>query len=57
MVKLTIQHQADIVIYITEELIREGKLLVNNNLKNHQETIQIAEISNYVLTLKKSTTI
>ena len=57
MVKLTIQHQADIVIYITEELIREGKLLVNNNLKNHQEPIQIAEISNYVLTLKKSTTI
>lgn len=57
MTTIANNYEAEVDIRISDELIREGKLLVKNNLKNHQEPVQIADIGNYIQTIKKSTII
>jgi histidyl-tRNA synthetase len=48
---------SEVVVYLTEELIRQGKLLIKNNLKSHQEQLMISDLSNYLIRLKKAISI
>ncbi|HPM00718.1 MAG TPA: ATP phosphoribosyltransferase regulatory subunit [Candidatus Cloacimonadota bacterium] len=57
MQSLTDDYEADVIVYVTEDMIRQGKLLIKNNLKSHQEPIYIADLNDYVLRLKKAISI
>ncbi len=57
MQELVDSYQTELVVYITEEFIRQGKIIVKNNIKSHQEPIYIGELNDYVIRLKKSISI
>lgn len=50
-------YDSQVIVYITEELIRQGKILIKNIIKSHQEQIMISDLSDYLIRLKKAISI
>ncbi len=46
--------ESQVVIFITEEMIRDGKVSIKNFIKDYQEVISIGHVSEYLIRLKKA---
>lgn len=46
--------ESQVVVFITEDMIRDGKVSIKNYIKDNQEIIPIGQVSDYLIRLRKA---